>query len=56
MSALVVRWLQAMFVDPCIKRRDRWAWLVVSEAETPDACTVVGRAPKGVMLLGLYLL
>ena len=42
----------AILVDPCIKRRDRWAWLVKGRAETRDACTVAGRAPRGVMLLG----
>src|ERR1044071_6043957 len=42
----------AMLVDPCIKRRDKWTWLVKGGAETRDACTVAGRAPRGVMLLG----
>ena len=42
----------AILVDPCIKRRDRRAWLVKGRAEPLDSCTVAGRAPKGVMLLG----
>ena len=42
----------AMLVDPCIKRRDRWTWLVEGRAEIRDTCTVAGRAPRGVMLLG----
>ena len=43
---------EAIGVDPCIKRRDRWAGLVEGGAETRDTCTVAGRAPRGVMLLG----
>ena len=46
---------KAIVVDPCIKRRDRWAWLMEGRAETRDPCTVAGRAPRGVMLLGAIL-
>ena len=43
---------EAIGVDPCIKRRDRWTWLREGGAETRDTCTMAGRAPRGVMLLG----
>lgn len=43
---------EAIGVDPCIKRRDRWTWLMEGGAATRDPCTMAGRAPRGVMLLG----
>ena len=42
----------AILVDPCIKRRERLAWLMEGAAETGIAFTVAGQAPRGVMLLG----
>lgn len=39
-------------VDPCIKRRDWLALLVVGGAEIPVICAVAGQSSGGVMLLG----
>ena len=42
----------AIVVDPCIKRRNRWGWLVGDGAKTHVTIAVGGQAPEGMMLLG----
>ena len=42
----------AIVVDPCIKRRNRWGWLMEDEAETHVTIAVSGQVPEGMMLLG----
>jgi hypothetical protein len=47
-----VRWLLPSLSTHASNGATGRAWLVEGGAETRDACTVAGRAPRGVMLLG----